>query len=251
MFDIKSDPATKDSDGDGLDDEEDPYPIVYNEIGYYDGNKAIEYATKWYDSYNFPNFYQYREDCTNFISQCINYGGVEMNGTGETNGWHSYNLNLDIWYNLINNNKYDNILKYVGSFIKDNIFTDSSEQYPNQIPEKHLFDWDVSESWRKVKDNLEFFSCKNYSANYFTISNLNNLEHQIKTYNIEKGDLMYLEWHGSNGPHHATIISKVDKNMIYYAGHTGSQIRKPISEFFKEYTDAKIHILKIRNWYIK
>lgn len=66
-------------------------------------------------------------------------------------------------------------------------------------------------------------------AIYFPISNLNNLEHQIKTYNIEKWDLMYLECHGSNGPHHATIISKVDKNMIYCARYIDSQICKSIS----------------------
>ena len=47
----------------------------------YDRQKAIEYAYKWWNARN-PNFYNFDElggDCTNFVSQCLYYGGIKMN----------------------------------------------------------------------------------------------------------------------------------------------------------------------------
>ncbi len=53
----------------------------------YDRRKAIEYAFNWWNKRN-PRFYNFDKiggDCTNFISQCLLYGGIEMNY--KTNGW--------------------------------------------------------------------------------------------------------------------------------------------------------------------
>jgi len=54
----------------------------------YDGAKAAAYADKWWNSYNpaFPSFPE--NDCTNYISQSINAGGMPINYTGNANsGW--------------------------------------------------------------------------------------------------------------------------------------------------------------------
>ena len=43
--------------------------------------KAIEYAFLWWNGRN-PSFYNFDNiggDCTNFVSQCLYYGGIEMN----------------------------------------------------------------------------------------------------------------------------------------------------------------------------
>ena len=45
----------------------------------YNRNNAIKYAEKWSDDYNmqFPKFQN--GDCANFVSQCLHYGGLNMN----------------------------------------------------------------------------------------------------------------------------------------------------------------------------
>lgn len=58
------------------------------------GISAAAYAQKWAYSRN-PNFYNYENeggDCTNFVSQCLNYGGVGQTGYwwGNKNGASEY-----------------------------------------------------------------------------------------------------------------------------------------------------------------
>jgi len=58
----------------------------------YDRKKAVEYAYKWWNKRN-PEFYNFDKiggDCTNFISQCLLGGGIEMYPT--ENGWHYFSL---------------------------------------------------------------------------------------------------------------------------------------------------------------
>ena len=57
--------------------------------GYYNVNKAIEYAKKWWNKRN-ANYYSYILNCANFVSQCLYAGGLRMSGYGRNNGWHSY-----------------------------------------------------------------------------------------------------------------------------------------------------------------
>ena len=55
--------------------------------------KAVEYALKWAYTYN-PKFYNFTllgGDCTNFISQCMFYGGFKMNYNAY--GWYYNSLN--------------------------------------------------------------------------------------------------------------------------------------------------------------
>lgn len=54
----------------------------------YSRQKAIEYAYKWWNGRNpeYFNFDNYGGDCTNFISQCLYYGGIGMNYSH--NGWY-------------------------------------------------------------------------------------------------------------------------------------------------------------------
>ncbi len=53
----------------------------------YNREKAIEYAKKYAFNYN-PNFYDFSligGDCTNFVSQCLFFGGIEMDYSFD--GW--------------------------------------------------------------------------------------------------------------------------------------------------------------------
>lgn len=54
----------------------------------YDRTKAVEYAKRWWNKRN-PSFYNFDNlggDCTNFISQCLLYGGYKMK-YDVLNGW--------------------------------------------------------------------------------------------------------------------------------------------------------------------
>ncbi len=60
----------------------------------YDREAAVEYARKWAYGYN-PDFYNFDAiggDCTNFVSQCLYAGGLEMNYT-PIYGWYYVNVN--------------------------------------------------------------------------------------------------------------------------------------------------------------
>lgn len=57
----------------------------------YDKNKAISYAKNWWNKRN-PLFFDFENlggDCTNFVSQCLFYGGFSMN----YHDWYYSSLN--------------------------------------------------------------------------------------------------------------------------------------------------------------
>lgn len=54
--------------------------ILNDDLESYDRDSAIEYAVNWYNKYNpnYPNFSS-SGDCANFVSQCLEAGGLQMN----------------------------------------------------------------------------------------------------------------------------------------------------------------------------
>jgi|SRR5699024_9402362 len=53
----------------------------------YDRQRAINYAEKWWNSYN-PDFPKFSVDCTNYVSQCLYAGGAPMRGyPNRSDGW--------------------------------------------------------------------------------------------------------------------------------------------------------------------
>ncbi len=57
------------------------------QISLYDRVKAIRYAELWWNGYN-PTFPTIDDDCTNFISQCLHAGRLNMtNTTNRASGW--------------------------------------------------------------------------------------------------------------------------------------------------------------------
>lgn len=53
----------------------------------YDRHKAVQYANRWWDSYN-PAYHEFQDDCTNYISQCLRAGNGPMWGTpNRSKGW--------------------------------------------------------------------------------------------------------------------------------------------------------------------
>lgn len=79
----------------------------------YNRRKSVEYAYRWWNTRN-PQFYNFDTlggDCTNFLSQCLYYGGIGMNFS--PTGWFYTSLNsrapawtgVDEFFYFATNNK--------------------------------------------------------------------------------------------------------------------------------------------------
>ena len=159
---------------------------------------------------NYPNFSS-KGDCANFVSQCLETGGFKMNEY-----WHCYPKN------------------------------------PKEVnPLYHLIDrfnnWNCTPAWSAAKDQYEYLKNSNIVIGEMILNNTKDITSAIN--NSEKpvkiGDIMYLQW-DKDYPHHATIISKIENDMIFYAAHTNSQEKKPLSEFFDNNKNGIAYILKIK-----
>ena len=68
----------------------------------YDRIKAVQYAEKWWNSYN-PKYQKFEVDCTNYISQCLHEGGAPMRGYPNRNkGWWMQNNNWSYSWSVAN-----------------------------------------------------------------------------------------------------------------------------------------------------
>lgn len=60
----------------------------------YNRTKAVSYAHKWWNKRN-PSYYDFDDlggDCTNFVSQVLHAGGIQMDD--RFNGWFYYSLSV-------------------------------------------------------------------------------------------------------------------------------------------------------------
>ena len=68
----------------------------------YDRLKAVQYAEKWWNSYN-PAYKKFEVDCTNFISQCLHAGNAPMRGyPGRGRGWWMRDNNWSYSWSVAN-----------------------------------------------------------------------------------------------------------------------------------------------------
>ncbi|WP_421383977.1 amidase domain-containing protein [Bacillus salacetis] len=68
----------------------------------YDRLKAVQYAEKWWNSYN-PAYKKFEVDCTNFISQCLHAGEAPMRGYPKRGtGWWMRNNNWSYSWSVAN-----------------------------------------------------------------------------------------------------------------------------------------------------
>ncbi len=107
--------------------------------------------------------------------------------------------------------------------------------YPWLWIDRFMFHWDVSDAWRKVKDNYMFFS--NLSNGYTTeppleINNKRDLANAIKGGQIKAGDLVYFKKNGE--VYHAAIIVDLNKKTAFYAGHTTDRRHRDLSKAIDE-----------------
>ena len=178
--------------------------------GNYNRQAAVDYANRYWLIPNLE-YYYYETDCTNYVSQVIFAGGIEMNGN-----WHSY--------------KKLNWLKCL--------------LYPFKIPQL-VFDWDINRTWSVAGAQFNYFSNPSngyINGNIISIFSPNSIANAAENCGVQPGDLLYFVKDGKI--HHAAVITKIADGKIYYNGHTSSRKEQDLSETMGN--DA-IYIVRIKD----
>ncbi len=218
---ILSDPTSEDGDGDGRKDSEDPFPLKGNI--FYDREAVQEYALTWSSeiingfftekyNYEYIFFTGKASDCANFVSQCVYAGGLKMNDE-----WRMKNVNGFI------------------SFFADKLPTGKDDYL-----------W--TRTWSLADNQFQFFSsyfslktASLISADYRKNDSL--LNELISINNIQVGDVLYF-MDSETDVAHASIITGVTENDIYYSAHSDPATNKSLSTVIKEkYYGIKILII--------
>lgn len=153
-----------------------------------------------------PNFPSFDGDCANFISQCLLAGGFEMNGD---------------WYC-------------------------NPDLNPRALFDQN-YNWKWSILWSGAKEQYEYLKNSNIVSEEVVITGVDEITAAINDPEnpVKVGDVMYLKF-DQDRPHHATIISKIEDGMVYFAAHTDSYDAKPLSQFFNDNQNGSAYILKIK-----
>mgnify|MGYP002624860346 CR=1 FL=1 len=210
-----TDAFNDDTDGDGLLDGEDPnknHPNIYYR---YNRQSALDYALNWGEGRN-PEYREYSTDCANFVSQCIFNGEIAMN-----KDWYCY-------YNGVESVE-DFLLSL--DWLKFR-FTDN---------DKYIEDWDIAPAWRLAQKQYEYFSGQLFCEKEYTVESADDIEYLVNNGLIEPGDLAYCSddqiKHWGRNPYHATFISYVENDNIYYAAHTENYVKRDMKQALKDNED--------------
>ena len=136
-------------------------------------------------------------DCTNFVSQALVAGGISMN-----DDWH--------YYYSVNNPLI--MLGVQGMYItQDGMVT------------HRPYNYDFTPTWSMASQQFAYFSNPDngyINGDVITINDISEIPYVAMNMGVQPGDLLYFA--GNNGVHHATIITQVDNDEIYYAAHTAN-----------------------------
>ncbi len=75
-----------------------------NAISSYNPASGVAYANTWWNSYNTAQYYTASNDCANFVSQCLHYGGVPLDGTWSigSSAWENVRSFDSYWSTSLN-----------------------------------------------------------------------------------------------------------------------------------------------------
>ena len=201
-------------------------------------NYAKEYAYGWNQNYMKMDDWGFKaeyflmygkrsgNDCANFVSQCLEAGGIKQND--------------DWYYNRVINEPLSNS-SFAVPEVNIPLFTDKNGNTTHR-----WCDYSFSSIWTGAKSQYEYFSNidNGYAVDEIVIRSVNDISFALENYNIQKGDLLYFE--NKKGIHHATIISSVTDDNILYAAHTSSRFNEKLSEHLGKET---CHIIILKDYY--
>ncbi|GMO38584.1 MAG: hypothetical protein Ta2B_18160 [Termitinemataceae bacterium] len=180
--------------------------------GRYDRVTAVAYAHKWSGGNYFTgrnlNFYNYSQNCANFVSQALSAGGIAMN-----NAWHSY--------------------RSMATTVEDGRTVITGYKF------------DVGRAWAKADVQFDFFSNPHngyINGDVLSVSSTEDMNNAIKDGGVKPGDLLYFR--AGDGEMHATMITKVANDEIHYSANTKSRNDEKLSKHFNA---EKIFIIRIKD----
>jgi hypothetical protein len=183
-------------------------PVKYvDPDGEYNRSAAVAYAKQWAFDHN-PQYYRYRTDCANFVSQSLFAGGIKSNAS---------------WYSNFKGIQVDDFGLYNMSTSK----------------------WDIASNWRLAANMLNYFSDpqNGYASGMVTVDK-SNISTAANDMGIQVGDIMFFAGEDGKNPHHAAIITKIENGEIYFSAHTRDREDQPLSESIG---NEKIKIVKMRD----
>lgn len=116
------------------------------------------------------------------------------------------------------------------------------------ISSNYWYDWDITDTWRLAKNQYYYFADPEngfINGSTIKITDIADIADVVKNYNIQQGDLLYWSSADADDIYHATIISKVDDEMIYYAGNTQRQFDQSLADSLGNST---VYIIRINNY---
>lgn len=185
--------------------------LMSNVVYGYNGQAAADYAIENYDNTSKGKYYYFNgANCTNFVSQCVNAGGIKMKDTGNPSGFY---------------------LKGVKEAVLD---TDDEINYYWYMKRVSTLTGKVywyTRSWACVKEFREYQGISNGKVIQYsqTPDSIRALCSQLKV-----GDVLQC------GDKHSVIITNIygrTKENILYCGQTNSS-HKALTDFF-DYAEKK------------
>lgn len=183
----------------------------------YDGDKAVEYADKYWNSNN-GSYPSYSNDCTNFASQCVLAGGIKKVALPASKikltSFGSTYTCTDYW----SCNYYT--YKIVGITVKKGYIPTSSWTLVDNDTSKSLADSIIYGFQDFIKEK------KNKTVTTYSCASDTEMEKLIK--NAEVGDIVQIRRKGDTRFSHTYIVGKKKKNSdkkkdIFFYAHTGSR----------------------------
>ena len=161
----------------------------------YDRIAAVKYALEYCYKRN-QQYYNYvaNGDCTNFTSQCLYSGGIQMDDK-----WYSRRGKKRIYAFLIPDSQY-----------------------------KHRYGWDVSPAWSIASHQFEYFRDSEYVNACQEIEGSSTIE-EILSSGIQVGDIIYFDWESDGVLDHSVIVTEISDDEVYLTYHSTDRERQALS----------------------
>ena len=179
----------------------------------YDRTKALDYMMKWYNKRN-PDFYEGSNgDCANFVSQCMNAAGMEMNSS-----WKC---------------------KKKGGF---------KTWFSNTIKGAWSYGYDYTKSWGFAESHYDCFKDSSIVKRKYTIYSAEQIDNYAKNWCIRPGDIVYyFEKQKDIKAHHVAIVSRIKgpDSPLTVAQHTDNYLYRDVRKQFE--SNYKIVVVSLKD----
>jgi len=180
-------------------------------IGEYVRADAVAYAKKWAKHWGRdPRVVRFRQDCTNFVSNALYYGGeLKM---------------YDDWY--------FHTAVQVGPYVKGSYsrtWSIANDQ----------FNWLTNENGQFPNSNF-------MRGEVICIKESRWISDAISKYDIRPGDILYWDYTGDGTKDHAAMIVSVDNGRIKYAQHDADKNDGDLGSFLDNPRNSRAYTYVVR-----